>query len=890
LKLTKTIYKPAPILAAIALILVSCNKNSTSWFNRNYQNTVARYNVYYNGTEKLKEVKLTLALNHKDNYDEVLDVFPYGDEQQAKAQEALMDIVITKGSKIILDRPISKWVDDAYLLVGKGYFFKGDYYAAIETFQYINTRYKNTEIAQEATIWILKSYLMLKRYDDAEALVGLLKNEKKFPDRLKGLFSAASAQVYIKQRKYKPALENMRMALTKTKGRTQKARYTYIYGQLFEKLGQPDSAKFYLKRVLKLNPPYEMAFNAKISLARNYDPADKAQVRTARRYLRSMLRDDKNISFYDRIYYQLGIIEKREGNTTQAIDNFKLSLQNSQNNEIQKALSYLALADIYFNKPDYTLAQLYYDSTARVIKPEFTDYKTILKKQSVLSELIKYKVIVEREDSLQLLASLSPKELDKRVDGWIKDEENRKKRAEEEKEEQNNNPGGGLPGFPNTPGSITQQPSGSGSNWYFYSPQQIGIGYTDFVRKWGNRKLTDDWRYSQKEKELLTTNPDPKKKGDKGDKGDKTEPQTDPQGKTEDDKRLADIPEAKRKYYRDIPFTDQDKARSNQKIAGALYNIGIIYFEKLGDIPEAVNAFEELVNRYPGSEFEPRAYYYLYKIFKDRDASKADEYKKRLVEKYPDSDYAILVNDGIIERNTTITIDWRKTDFYNTTLDLYNKSHYAEVKSRRPVADTMLVGTVLMPKYELLYAMSIGKTESAENYKQQLNKVIEQYPATEISRKANELLDALERLTVKKTDTTSKEPTSLRDTREDKFINKPDGPHYAIIVLPGTNNDVNAIRISLSNFNQSTYPNETLEVISSLLNSEQQLILIRTFDSRDRASDYVKKLENYHAMFIKGIERAQCDYLTITPENYGELLRMKDLAPYKSFYKRYYSK
>ena len=89
------------------MLVLSCNKNSTSWFNRNYQNTIARYNVYYNGTERLKEGVQNLALNHKDDYDKVLDVFPYGDEQQAKAQQAAMDEIIKKGSKIIIDRPVS---------------------------------------------------------------------------------------------------------------------------------------------------------------------------------------------------------------------------------------------------------------------------------------------------------------------------------------------------------------------------------------------------------------------------------------------------------------------------------------------------------------------------------------------------------------------------------------------------------------------------------------------------------------------------------------------------------------------------------------------------------------------------------------------------------------
>ncbi|MGV3596373.1 MAG: tetratricopeptide repeat protein [Bacteroidota bacterium] len=897
MNLVKQTYIKALGLAALLIITVSCNKNSTSWANRKYQNMVSRYNIYYNGTEKLKEVQFNLALNHKDNYTEVLDVFPYGDEQQAKAQEATLDEVIKKGSKIILNRPVSKWVDDAYLLVAKAYFFKADYYAAIETFQYINTRYKNTPIAQEATVWILKSYIMLKRYNDAEALAGLIRNgSTPLPPALVGMFAAATAEVYNKQRKYEPALDEMRTALSKTKKRSVRARYTYITAQLHERLGRSDSAKYYLEKVLKLNPTYDMAFNAKISLARNYDPKDNGQVRSARRYLRSMLRDDKNISYFDQIYYQLAMIDKSEGNTDRAIDNFTLSLQNSQSNKNQQALSYLAMADIYFNKPDYTLSQLYYDSTVRVIEPGFYDYKNIIKKQSVLSELIKYKVIVAREDSLQKLAALSPSDLDKKVDRWIKEEEQKRKKSEEQKEKDKQNAnlgGGGLPGFPGQPGLGGQQPQsqGSGSDWYFYSQQQLSIGYTDFIRKWGNRKMTDDWRYSQKEKEMFTTVPgDPAKKDPEGNNTDNPNEQGNTTEKdAELDKRLANIPEAKRRFYKDIPFTDDEKTRSNAKIADALYNIGIIYLEKLADIPEAISAFETLISRFAGSEYEPRAYYYLHKIYKNDNPAKAAEYKNLLITKYPDTDYALLVNDGAITNKSTAGVDWRKTDFYNTTYGLFTGGRYAEVKSRRSVADTMLAGTSMMPKFELLYAMSVAKTESRENYRKELEKIIEQYPATEIGQRAKDLLEAITKQAAKDSSSTnSTEP--VRDTREDLFKYEQDGQHYTIVVLPGAKADMNSIRIKVANYNESTYPGKEFEVVAGLLNANYRILLIRTFESRDKAKDYAKDLEKFHAMFLGTIDKKETEYLTITPNNYAELLKMKELGPYLSFYKRYYSK
>lgn len=829
----------------------------------------ARYNIYYNGTVKLDEAVQTLALNHKDDYSRVLDVFPYGDEAQAKAQAAAMDEIIKKGSKIILDRPVSKWVDDGYLLVGKAYFFKADYYAAIETFQYINSRYKNTEVSQEATLWILKSYIRLKRYDDAEALVGYLKNEKNFPPRLTGLFAAASAEIMIKQGKYPSALKNMKVALANTKKRTQKARYNYITAQLFERLGKPDSAKFYLNKTLRLNPPYEMAFQAKISLARNYDPKDKGQVRTARRYLRNMLRDDKNISYYDQIYYQLGVIEYKEGNTGDAIRNFRMSLDNSQDQH-QKTLSYLALADLYYAMPNYPEAQLYYDSTVKVIQTDHPDYNSIIKKQAVLSELIKYKVIVAREDSLQYLATLTPAQLDAKVDQWIRDEEEKRKKAERDKEnrQQQVNPGGGLPTAPGN--NNFGAPTAGGSNWYFYSQQQKAIGYNDFLRRWGNRKLTDDWRFSQKEK--ITS----ESTGPKDPKGDDSIQPQDTGSKNAE--FLLNVPEARKKYYRDIPFAPEDKKASDEKTINALFNIGVIYYEKLGDDNEAVAAFETLLSRYPGNEKEAITLYYLHKIFAETDPTRAKQYLNKLNTLYPD-----FRTDSNAKEEPKVP--QYKTDFYSATFDIFKQANYTEVKNRKPVADTMLVNTVLMPKYDLLYAMSVGKTESIENYKTELSTVMAEYPGTEVAIKAKELLEAANRL--KQADTAKAQE---KDTRESAFVYNPDLAHFVAISFPVGKGDANAIRSKISDFNHSTFPGKNLEVVGSFVNSSQQLVVIRTFESKDKALDYLTQIEKFHVMMMGNVDKAEADYFVITPPNYSQLLSQKDLAPYKSFYQRNYLK
>jgi len=40
--------------------------------------------------------------------------------------------------------------------------------------------------------------------------------------------------------------------------------------------------------------------------------------------------------------------------------------------------------------------------------------------------------------------------------------------------------------------------TGVKGDWYFYNQTTLSFGVNDFIKKWGNRKLEDNWRRSQK--------------------------------------------------------------------------------------------------------------------------------------------------------------------------------------------------------------------------------------------------------------------------------------------------------------------------------------------------------------------------------------------------------
>lgn len=861
------------LLVLVLVTSLGCNKNNNTWLGRRYQDMVARYNVYFNGKEKLKEVVRALEASHTDNYKEILEVYPWGTDEGKKAQTGQIDEIVKKASKVIDGKPLSKWVDDAYFLMGKAYYFKADYFAAIETFQYINAKYKNSLLAYESTIWIIMCYNRQGKSGEAEAIIGLLKNDLQFPKKLQTQLNIAAAEVYVRQKKYPAAIEKLTLVLKEGKGLKHKSRYNYILGQLYEATKQPLKARECFQAVLKSSPPYEMAFNAKVNLARNYDPNDKGQIRSARKYLRSMLKDDKNVAFYDQVYYELGNIDRKESNYPDAEKNYKMSVASSQNNEKQRALSYLALADMYFTIPNYPLAQAYYDSTVFFIKPDFENYEQLKLKQGVLTELIKNLLVIQREDSLLKLANMSPKDLEREIDRAVSAEKKRKEKEEENRKalaNQQNNTNNNLL---NDKNPLQTQPGGS--NWYFYDPVVVSKGYNDFMQRWGKRKLVDNWRYASAQQ---GSTEDPENTAPKEDNPEKM---TDGSGK--------DIPIDRQKYYQDIPFEKEAQQFSNERISTAYFNVGVVYFEQLKENTEAITSFTTLVNRYPEGKETPQGLYYLTRIYQlTGDSVKFDFYLNELVTRFPESNFAKIagakkaVDTGEAQPPTEKEEANKEiVRFYEATYQLYKEGKYEEVKTRKKLNDQKYFGSSLQGRFELLYALTLSKTDSIPVVIKQLELVVENYSPSEVAQTAKNMLDAYRK-------STGKGPENGTNPEAANFKYNPSGIHYFILVVPDMRENMNAIKAKFSDYNKE-FNNAESFAVESMLIGKQQALVVKQFTNKDKAAAYLGNV-NSHKKFTESLGLKDFQVYIIDTKNWAQVIITKDMDAYRTFYQSYYLK
>ncbi len=856
------------LLVSILLIAACTNKRNTV-VTRTYHNITSRYNGYYWATESIKDGVFKIEESYKDDYSKILPLFIYPNNESSKTIFPEMDRAIKKSSLVIqrhaiIDKKTKKevygavrWIDDNWLVVGQAHFYKREFFSGIEIFDYVSKSYKSKQ-RYEAKLWLIRSYNEIGTLSQSEPLIAALKNDKNMPKEYKKELSSLIAEFYIKQGLYEEAAKELETTISLTKNKKKKARFTFVLAQIYEAAKENKLAIKHYNKVIALKPDYEMTFNARIKRARLYDSKDQ-KVKSVKQELLKMAKDAKNKEFLDVIYYTLGELEEKESHIDQAMVYYKKSAQTSVSNNNQKALSYLKLADNSFEKTAYVNAGAYYDSAVAVLDKNHPDYDNIINKQKNLSALISNLNIIHEEDSLQKMAADSNlrNSVIAKLIKQVEEDEVRKKEELELLKSQNEGLGLGTQ-------TVTTAPTLNGGEWYFYNPQTKAFGVNEFVKKFGNRKLEDNWRRSNKQSSAESLSLE-------------TDEVEDTSGvaaaipKENDKKR-------KEYYLQALPLTEEKIAASNERILEAFYQLGSIYREALNNRSKAIAAFDEMNRRFPGNKYEANTWYQGYRMSnQDKNAAAADNYKNKLLTKYPESDYTKILKDPDYQ-STMLAKKSEVEQYYTETYDLYNGNKAQQVLERTNEALKKFGKNDFAGRFALLRAMSIGKLYGMDSMQTALTSVISKYASDQpVKERAQELMNFItEQKGLKGGGAT--QAVSL-------FTEKDSATHYWVCLLPKDFLGINSFSAKLADYNTKYFSNRTLTVTSFQYTAEQTLIYVKEFSGKDEAMIYFEGLEENNEPFDgAALPKNKCTYFVATQENFQKFVQQKKLDDYYQFF------
>ena len=893
------------MMIAMLVIFAACSNKTNTARSRFWQSFTTKYNVYFHGKTNYDEQLKAMMDGYEDDYSQRLYMHPAEARSNPKAKQpsGSFERTIEKMEKAITLHSIKKkpkrksgknkdpkyqewlardeynpYLHNAWYMLAKAQYMKGDFLDAAATFRYITRHFSwKKDLVQECQVREALCYCAMGWPTEADNVLTHVHLDEITNKKVRALANAAFADYHIKAQEPEKAIPYLAKAVKGFKG-NDKVRMSFLLGQLYEEVGDKHNAYLAYKQAgSSSGSSYRTKFNARIKQSAVYEGTNIASEVKA---LKRMTRYDRNKVYLDQIYYAIGNLYLAHGDTLSAIENYRLAAEKSVNNGVEKAISQLTLGGIYFNRRQYDFAQPCYAEAIPLVNEDYPNYKLLKKRSDVLDELAVYAQNVNLQDSLLELAAMTPDEqkavIAKIIEDLKKKEKEEKEAAErEEYLAQQNAKGSQIRDKGNSPAQYTMNTDNS---WYFYNNSIKQAGKTQFQKLWGSRKLEDNWR--RHNKSTFSFNDE---EADSAMMALADSVMIDENGDTikvdiEALKRAED-PHFEEFYLKQIPKTEEDIMAAHEIIQEGLYNMGIILKDKMEDYSAAAYEFKQLLENYPDNTYRLDVFYNMYMMYmRNGQEADAEPYRDSILINFPESKYGMAMQDpNYLENLKNMNHDQEnmyEAAYANYLANNHTAVHeaYAEMMRKYPLSK-------IMPKFMFIDALSYLTEKDHDKFKETLKDMLQRYPQTDITPVASDIVKQLNQgrrlegggsnmrgmlwSTRLSNDTT---PQALERTFT-PFAEDNDKPQVFILLYPmdSVNSNLLLYEVARHNFNSFKVKDYDIEQMTF---GSLGLLVVKGLDNFKEATNYRTLFEQDQTIKIP----RQVHYVIISVDNFNLLL------------------
>ncbi len=852
--------------------ITGCSTQKNTAQSRWWHAFNARYNTYYNGTLAYIEGSLEKEQNNKDNYTEMLPLYTVANKNSRELGKANYDRAIEKAEKAIHQHSIKRrpqwtknrrktandieWLNRreynpflwrAWMLMGRSQFFKGDFESAATTFSYMSRLYHTQPaIYGKARAWLAKCYIQTGWMYDAEDVIRNMQRDS-IDWRAQKEWAYTYADYYIHTGDFARAIPYLRQVITYEMRRKQKAREWYLMGQLYAALAEQSNQQQgnyrqlsykAFRHVIRLNPPYELEFNARISMT---EVMAKGNAKKMISKLKRMASNEKNKDYLDQVYYAIGNIHLAQKDTLQAIAAYERGNQKATRTGIEKGVLLLHLGDLYWQKESFANAKKCYDTAIGLLDTDRKDYQQLANRSKILDELVPHTEAIHLQDSLQALALMDEKARNATIDRVIlalkkkEKEEERNRLSETENIQQQ---GGSIAYDNNRFNNRTTTPTVSNhqanSTWYFYNPVTVAQGKAQFQKIWGKRENVDNWQRINKTVVPSAQETDAVQGAAMSDTHvAESTPNT---AKEPSSLEAKDDPHQREYYLAQIPLTPEQLANSNHILEESLLQASVIFKDKLDNLKLSEKLLCRLCDHFPDYEHLDDAYYHLYLLYaRKNEMPQADSYLNKLKKDYPQSSWTVLLSDPYYKENAQRGVHIEDS-LYTATYNAFKEARYPEVLSNASLSAHRFPEGANRDKFLFIGGLSKLNEGDANGCLNDMKEVVNKYPNSRISELAGmivngvnagrqlhggkfDLEDVWNRRSTFLNDSDSIKNQGFSDERNANYI-------FMFVYQPDSVNE-NQLLFEMAKYNFTTY-------------------LVRNFDMK------IESLERLHRMIITG--------------------------------------
>jgi tetratricopeptide (TPR) repeat protein len=918
------------------------------------QNTVSHYNYFFNANKKINQVIERARIANKDNYAKLLPFYSYSLDNTASQKTELDSVIYKATAGILLHDLRSDWVDNLYLLIGEAYYLRKDFDSASMTFQFINynlypRKKKNDDqlivgsnengninaisisskedgniikktftrppSRNDALVWQVRTLIDMNESGEAAGLINTLQNDPVFPQRLKPALEEMAAYWFYKQQMYDSVLVHLENSMPNSADIQDKARREFLLAQLFEITKRQDEAAEYYDKAIKHTTDPLMDIYANLNKAKMLKSHDPAEIDKSIARLLQMSKKDKYEPYRDIIFFSAAQLALIKPDTSAAVFLFKKSTFYNQENISFKNKAFLKLAEISYSRKNYKDAYAFYDSL-QTSDTTLGDIAGIQERKNALAAIVSQINIIEREDSLQSIAAMSPADRDiflKKLSKKLK-----KERGIKDDVTDYTNDASSFFNTQNASSDIFGTNDTKG-DWYFYNNLIKSKGYSEFKRTWGKRQNVDNWRRLSSAD--ITA-------GNSNVSG--INQNADPLGNAS--MNISPVPVQQDisvdALLANVPVTKEKMDASNTKVSVSLFQLGKNYQTLLEDYSAAIETYERSLQRFPDSLYAGELYLNLsYCYRKMGDLQKAEYYKNLLLHKFEKSKFTqFALHPESMDPSKKDTAATRR---YEEIYTLFIEGNFEKATQEKKQADSLYGANYWSP--QLLYIESVYYIRNREDSTaiKILNQIITQYPSSPLKEKAVTMIDVLKRrssienylskLQIERDkedsqivvyddpriiknvlpDITVKNPTQNNSViipgkavidpskkppppvSNGTFTFDPLTPQYVMMVLTKVDPVYSTeAKNAFNRYNKEKFYSQNIEITKDTLDKDRTLLIFTQFETAEASINYMDKLKRNAPVEISWLPAEKYAFYIISNTNLDLLKENKNLKSY----------
>ena len=832
------------------VFLISCSTQKDALVNRLYHQLNTKYNGLFYANDYLSKGIKQIKQSHVDDFSETITLNMYSDKKSSASNQSYFDQAIQRSTKAIEKHSMdiggtekNKFIDDAYIIIGKSKFFKRDYNSAIKTFNYLLLESSSSNSKVESMIWIAKCHQQAKNQSRLQQTINNLESNYSLNDRQKSELEVVKAEHFALQEKNDESIEALLNVIKYTKEKELKTRAFFKLGQIYFINNLYKKSRDCFKNVIKLNPNYEMVFNSKLNISKTFQSQEN-NFEELSESLNEMIKDKKNKDYLGQVFYALADLQLKNRDTVSAINSLKKSTINTTSQD-QKLESHFLLATIFWTNKNYIKSYNHSDTAKTIADSKYQNYDLIKSIYTNSKNIARHYIKINYNDSIISLSLKPIDEINNIVDNLIVE-----LKAVEAKNNNDpklsNNIERGFNSYEYNRQAQNSLNITSGGGWYFYNPSAISLGYSEFNTRWGNRKLEDNWR--RKNKEDMTNS----------------------EGLL--DSEMLNEPSEKEKYSRDyyiskLPMEQFERDSLLAQVEMAYFDLSNIFKSELQDYKMSIELYDSLLYRFPQTEYKPLIYQDLYNIYKTLgDTVFSDKYLKALSSEFPGRLNKLNSNNLTYSNEELVRANKNYLEFYS----LFSNDRS---KACGLLSDYKNKDDINKDKFELLSILCEAKNTSRDEIITKLKEYKQNFSESIISNYADSLASILSGQSVE----------AFNYIYQNEFENK----HFFVLVLSDININLPDLQRTISFFNKENFQLDSLKTENMLLNRKKQLLRVGEFKNKTEAMLYFE-LFKVDKSAAKIFENNFITPLVVSENNFFILLRQKNMDNYMEYFNEFY--